>query len=216
MLTVVITDGRGQYLERTMAAAEEMLPEFTPVIVDDSGDPAYQAWLRATWPRAERVHHLERQGLAAAARTAWRMAVAQAVPFAFLLEDDFVLTEPVDLYAMEQMMRLNPRLAQLVLKRQPGSPEEEAHGGHVAMAPHKYADRDGWIEQVAEPLYSFNPHLARCEAMRDALEHATSFLEAGVSAALTERGWTFGIWGARDDPPRVEHIGVERSAGYRW
>jgi GT2 family glycosyltransferase len=217
MLTVVITDGRGQYLEQTMAAAEEMIPDPWFVIVDDSADSAYARWIDETWSRVPRRIHLNpRRGLGGAHRIAAWAAVEYSDPFCLLLEDDCVLTEPVEAEAMVRTMREHPHLAQLALKRQPGSPEEAAAGGYVQVSPGRWADREGWIEQIAEPLYSFTPHVARCEALQDALDHATQFLEADVSAALTERGWTFGVWGARDDPPRVEHIGVERSAGYRW
>jgi Glycosyl transferase family 2 len=216
VLTVVVTDGRGEYLRRTLTAAEEMIPDFELALVDDTGEVGYASWVTETWPKATVVHHRERQGLGGAVKSAWELASSHPDPFFLHLEDDMVLLQPVDIEAMVRTMRANPRLAQLVLMRQPWGEEEKAAGAVLKAYPGRYEQRDGWVEQVNGPLYSFTPHLARREAVLDALEHSANFLEAGVTAALLERGWKFGIWGNWDDPPRVEHIGVEHSAGYRW
>lgn len=199
-----------------MAAAGEMIPDFQPVIVDDSGEAVYASWVANTWPTITQVHHPERLGLAGAVRSLWTLAVSHDDPFVFLLEDDFLLTQSLEVDAMVRTMRANPRLAQLVLSRQPWGDEEKAHGMPMVAQIERFFQRDGWVEQIDGQIYSFNPHIARRESMKVALEHAGGFLEADVTAALVERGWTFGIWGARTDGPRCLHIGDEHSAGYRW
>lgn len=213
LLTLVITDGRREYMERTMAAASEMIPRFEPLIINDSGDGDYCDWLNERYARC--VHHPERRGMAAAVRTAWQTAIGTTARYVFHLEEDFVLTSPVDVRAMVRTMDKHPELAQLVLKRQPWSDEEKNAGGQIEVAPSEFEDRHGFVEH--RRLFSFNPSLVRVEACEKALNDGESDgLEAGVTQTLIREGYLFAFWGTRDDPPRCEHIGEHRSPDYRW
>lgn len=152
--------------------------------------------------------------MAAAVRTAWTVALNAGAEFIWHQEDDFVLTEPLPVKAMERTLNDFPLLAQLVLKRQPWSEEEKAAGGQIELAPEEYTDREGFVEH--RRLFSFNPSLIRAEAARVALENPGDGLERGVTDALLAARFCFGYWGVREDPPRCEHIGERRSEGYRW
>lgn len=210
----VITDGRGDYFERTIESCCEFIPRFDPIIVDDSGDPDYAEWLREGSPGYHFVHHEERQGMAQAVKTAWTVALGTGAEFVWHQEDDFILSEPVLIHAMGETLRANPHLAQLVLKRQPWSDEEKAAGGQIELSPGDYTDCEGFVEH--RRLFSFNPSLIRREVIELALAEPRAGLEGEVTDTLLAHGYSFAYWGARDDPPRCEHIGARRSEGYRW
>jgi hypothetical protein len=209
---VLITDGRRDYFEQTFASCREMIPSFDPVIIDDSGDADYGAWLDTLGYHV--AHHEQREGLAAAVRTAWTLALGAGAQFIWHQEDDFVLTEPVPIEAMERTLLAHPALAQLVLKRQPWSEEEIAAGGQIEIAPDEYVDREGFVEHLR--LFSLNPSLIRREVIECALAEPGDGLERGITDTLLVHGYTFAYWGARKDPPRCWHIGERRSEGYRW
>jgi glycosyl transferase family 2 len=214
LISVVITDGRDEYLKRTLESCWENIPGFAPIIVDDSGLREVPSWLMERWGSYTLIRHSERKGMAAAVRTAWTAAVGRPGEFIWHQEDDFTLNGPVDIQAMAQVLRKHPKLAQLVLKRQPWSDEEIAAGGQMEVSPEDYTDRDGFVEH--RKLFSFNPALCRRSAIEDALSDPGDGLERGVTDTLLRHGYYFGYFGARADPPRCEHIGIHRSAGYRW
>jgi hypothetical protein len=207
---VVITDGRWRYLERALLAASHFIRyPFTHLrLVDDSGS-------RTGCPSPkgfEIFRHAERRGFAAAVQTAWR-ALPPEIEYVFHLEEDFVLTESLNVDAMAGVLGMNPRLAQLVLKRQPSiaSPAELAAGGILEMDPDLYTDRDGWVEH--RRLFSLNPCLVpRHITDRGWPSHAG---EAQFTQTLLADGYYFGFWGKREDSPRCMHIGDQRSVGWR-
>lgn len=203
---VVVTDGRAGYLQRMLASAGRFLdyPFAYRRVVDDSGE-------LAPWHGLvdfDVVAHDRRRGLAAAVQSAWSDLPAE-IDYVFHLEDDFVFTGPVDIDAMATTLKGHPRLAQLVLKRQPWSLAEVAAGGIIEMDPDVYVERDGFVEH--QRIFSLNP----CLIPRDVVDGGWP---AGNEAAMTERlvaeGRTFGFWGRRAEGPRVLHIGAERSAGW--
>jgi hypothetical protein len=177
-----------------LMAAEEMIPDFAPLIVDDSGDPNYCDWVCALgYPT---LNHLTRQGLGASVRTAWGYALATGAEYVFHVEDDFVFTCPVDLDGMRARLDAHSDLAQLVLRRQPVSGEEQA-----------------WGEVRYGHQYSLNPHLVKAEAVRVAMaDPRFDGLERSITDALVDAGWRFDVWG---ETPQVEHIGVNRAEGWR-
>jgi hypothetical protein len=203
---VVVTDGRYRYLERMLESlVEHVLYPFGLIrVVDDSGNvegPRFPAG----W---DVVRHQPRLGLAAAVQSAWAGLPAD-VEFVFHVEEDFVFTEPVDIDGMAMLLKEHGRLAQLVLKRQAWSPPEVAAGGIIETAPDEYRQRDGWVEHTR--IFSLNPCLIP-RAVVDAGWPDGN--EAEMTARLVAGGWSFGFWGRRDDPPRVLHIGAQRSAGW--
>jgi hypothetical protein len=107
---------------------------------------------------------------------------------------------------------LRPELAQVVLKRDPYSwPEIEA-GGFMELRPHQYVDTDSPVGPYVEhlKLFSSNPSLIPRKIIR------LGFVgEAKFGSVCINNGYRFAYWGRTTDPPRVTHIGVERSKGWR-
>jgi hypothetical protein len=213
----VTTDGRGDYLLQAIDSLRVSLdpwPEWR-VVVDDSGDSAYGIMLHRRYePDFTICPHSSRRGLAAAVRLAWTLALATPARYVFHAEDDFIYREPVDLAGMARLLDENPHLAQVVLKRQPWGEQEIAAGGQIEVAPDEYVDREGFVEH--RRLFSFNPSLIRREAIELALAEPGDGLERGITDTLLAHGYSFAYYGARNDGPRCEHIGVRRSEGHRW
>lgn len=204
---VVVGDGRSRYLEQALDSLRRHVPAGTFCywrIVDDSGGP-WPVAFTADW---DVIRHDHRRGLAAAVNSAW-VGLPGDVDFVFHVEEDFVLQGPVEFDRMAKTLDAHPRLAQLVLKRQPGTPAEAAAGGIIEQHPDDYVDRDGWVEH--RRIFSLNPCLIP-RAVIDLGWPASN--EAGFTDQLVAAGWSFGFWGARADPPKVWHIGTERSEGW--
>lgn len=204
---VVITDGRWQCLQQTMMSLETMVNyPFTHFrIVDDSGEQEPVHW-PAGW---EIIRHSQRRGLAAAVNTAWANLPPE-ITHVFHAEDDFLYRERVDIDAMAMTLERNPQLAQIVLKRQPGNPEEAAAGGIIECHPDDYVDHEGFVEH--RRIFSLNPCLIpRWVVDRGWPEHGH---EGIFTKQLLDEGHSFAFWGRRFDQPRVIHIGAQRSAGW--
>lgn len=225
---VVITDGRGQYLEPTLASAEQQLiGEFSPaLIVDDSGDSQYGEWLEAKFRGFWHFHHDQRAGFAAAIRSAWEHALEdEDVTHVFHLEEDFTFNEEVNVEVLSTLLACEPHLAQVSLKRQPVNMTEEAAGGFIQTDPDSYTDCGSllkdldadestalyWVEHNV--TFTTNPSLIPRKVIELALGGETT--EGGISASCREAGLTFAIFGSKADAPRVQHIGSDRSVGWQ-
>lgn len=141
-----------------------------------------------------------RAGLSAAVAKAWA-AVPEDITHVFHLEEDFHLCEPVDLDAMADVVDRD-RLANMVLLRQPWTPEEQAAGG--------YQQNPAYIQQP-EYLHHregfwLNPCLIPADVIRGGGGN-----EPQLTARWRHRG--FGVWGQRDDHPRCLHVGTEGGMG---
>lgn len=159
----------------------------------------------------DRDHHL---GLAGAARAAWEWACSIDLDYLLHVEEDFRLITPFDPNDAVTILQTDKYLAQVVLKRQPWSPEEQSAGGIIECHPDDYTDRrDGdlrWVEH--QRIFSLNP----CVIPRNVLEMGwPDGNEAEMTELLVGKGYRFAFLGRRSDPPRVIHVGHERSAGWR-
>lgn len=203
---MVITDGRWDYLAQTVASAEVALdfPFVQKLIVDDSGErvspPPRDGW--------EIVKNPERRGLAGAIQTGWDH-LHPDVDYVFHLEDDFVFPYPVDVEEMVRILQDTPMLAQVALMRQAWSPEEQQAGGIYGLFPDEWKQGDGAV--FHRRLFTFNPSVYP----RVVTEYGAD-LEQGLTDRLLADGWWFSYLGTLGDDPKCWHIGVRRSAGYRW
>lgn len=217
---LVMTDGRRDCIERTIASADENLhgPIGTRLIHDDSGDLAYTGWLRQTFPDWRVVATPQRSGFGGAIRSAWSTLRRGDDAFVFHLEDDFTFNRPVDLSAMASVLLTRPYLVQLVLRRQPWNDEERAAGGIVEQHPDDYDEQSSrigtWLEH--RRFFSTNPSLYR-RSLIDAHDWPQGAESEGhfTHRLLSDPDLRFAFWGAREDDPWVTHIGRERvGTGY--
>ncbi len=130
----------------------------------------------------------------------------------FWLEDDMVLQADVDLDELAGVLAHHPHLLQLALRRQPWFPAERRAGGIVERDPDEYVEvSDGpavWLEHRL--WFTHNPNLQRASLLAHDYPLGRRH-EWRFSRQLAEDpAVRFGFWGARTDPPLVEHIGTER------
>jgi len=201
---LVITDGRWDYLQRTLQSAIECLnyPFAQRLLVDDSGEP-----LGFAPDGFDVIRNQPRKGLAGAIQTGWDH-LNDDIDFIFHLEDDFVFPEPVDIPWMIEYLQADPSLAQIALHRQPWSPEEQQAGSIYNLDRTRFQQLPGWLRQ--RHLFTFNP----CLYPR-AITRYPAGLEADLTKRLLDDGWQFGYLGDLDDEPRCIHIGIRRSRDYK-
>lgn len=219
IVAAVIDDGRPLYLQETVASLDHVQPIDARVLIDDSGDVEYQRYLEHTYPDfTAQVHHETRRGLGGAVKSAWETALAHGADFVWHQEDDQVILADIDLTAFTALLEAQPQLAQVAIKRTPYNPQEHAAGGVVDAFPHLYTERsaDGMTWTEFTHLFVFCPSLIPRRVIECALAHADNFLENGVTDALWAHGYRSCFWGAMFDPPLCDHVGVERSDGYKW
>jgi hypothetical protein len=216
VVLLVMTDGRRDCIERTLASAAENLhgPIRRRVIHDDSGDGEYAAWLRHRFPGFSVISDPHgRQGFGGAINSAWAKVGHGQESYVFHLEDDFVFQRPVSLEPMMTILGTHPYLVQLALRRQPWNDEERTAGGIVEQYPADYADKGccddhQWLEH--RRFFTTNPSLYR-RSLCDLGWPISNESEGRFSARLAEdTDVRFGFWGARDSGEWVEHIGNER------
>jgi glycosyltransferase involved in cell wall biosynthesis len=201
---LVITDGRWDYLQRTLQSAIECLnyPFAQRLLVDDSGEP-----LGFAPDGFDVIRNHPRRGLAGAIQTGWDH-LNDDIEFIFHLEDDFIFPEPVDIAWMIEYLQADPSLAQIALHRQPWSPEEQQAGSIYNLDRTRFQQLPGWLRQ--RHLFTFNP----CLYPR-AITRYPAGLEADLTKRLLDDGWQFGYLGDLDDEPRCIHIGIRRSRDYK-
>lgn len=221
---LVMTDGRGELLERTLASAATNLvgPISRAVIHDDSADPHYRAWLLRTFPSFEVYSTGQRSGFGGAIRSAWRYLAATAdqdtARFVFHLEDDFTFNKPVPLTRLAYVLDRRPALVQLALRRQPWNDTERAAGGIVECNPDAYTEEHlgglTWLEHRL--FFTTNPSLYRRSlTWRGWPEGAHSEGRFGLGIVNEDPDARFGYWGARDSGEWVTHVGdVRAGTGY--
>lgn len=224
---LVMTDGRAEYLIRTLASLDAMVSgAFSRrVIHDDSGDRAYWAWLRGEYPTYDLVATPARSGFGGAYRSAWTYLSSTPEEWAFTTEDDFVFTRPVDLAAMVDVLTNRAHLVQMALRRQAWNSDEIAAGGVVERHPGAYAAH--WDEQGRQWLqhrlfWTTNPSLYRMDLCRLGWPEGDRSEGVFTQRLLTEGApgvpapaVRFGYWGSRNSGVWVEHIGEERvGSGY--
>lgn len=216
---LVITDGRRDYLERTIASADVNLDDVKERwMFDDSGDDSHRAWLGARFPEFIHLNAGPRQGFGGAINAAWRHLHRESLAaHVFHLEQDFTFNRPVPLAALAATLNERPHLAQLALRRQAWNPTEVTAGGVIETNPHAYVEVDGahgrWLEHRL--FWTTNPSLYRSELT--AVGWPTCDRSEGVFThqLLADPDLRFGYWGGRDSGEAVHHIGDHRTGiGY--
>ena len=218
----VTTDGRKEFIEAAMPTWHDLTGNvIARIIVDDSGDPAYREWLRATYGGADIVHvGGDRMGYNAAMKRMREVGLATGADYIFHLEDDFKLMRPLDLDDLTSVMEANPMLAQMALVRGPWYHNEVAHGGMIqALKAQGCAFTECgwggtyWIEHRA--VWTANPSVfPKKIAMRHYPDGDWS--ESAFMRDIRETTrFKCAYWGRMTDEPMVDHIGTYKmGTGY--
>jgi len=216
LLLLVMSDGRREYLERTMLSLGGILADVEHwVIHEDSGDPADAKWAAGKFP-GWRVHATgARSGFGGAIRSAWDLIRADYPDATHVLhwEGDFTLNRPVEVRDMCAVLDDRPHLAQMALRRQAWNAEEIAAGGIIERWPGDFIEikygHTVWLEH--RRWFTTNPCVYRAGLLDggwpDGAESEGHF-SAEVFADTEMRA---GYWGARDEAPWVHHIGDIRA-----
>lgn len=214
---VVLTSGRREYLQATLASADERLHGLivNRLMFDDSGDPAFAAWLDERYGDRFKIHHNERNLGYSVAMSVARETVAAAggSPLVFWLEDDFIFNRDVDLGEMAQLLE-NERLAQVALLRGPYYEREIAAGSIPDEHPESYvrAVFRGIRYLRHERFYTSNPNLARRELYEIPWPEGRH-TESRFGKQLVAQGMQYAFLGWGES--WIEHIGAVRGGhGY--
>lgn len=194
---LLISDGREEYRERTLASAKEMFPEPDHFIEIDDSD-----------------HEL---GFAGAIQAGWERVIETEAEWVIHCEQDFTFNRPIPLDRMIAVLKRHPHIAQMSLKRQAWSPAESLAGGFVELNPDAYSQHvdQGDIFTTHRVCFTTNPSVypaALCHQGWPQVENSEGIF---THRLLEDPEARFGIWGGKLDEPLVEHIGAERAGlGY--
>ena len=218
----VVSDGRDQYLQRTIDSLDQQVahPFAERWIFDDSGNRTYRRSLQHRYPTYRVVGDGPRRGYTAAMTRIWSTLASQSTTeWIFHLEGDFVFNRPINLTAMAQILRSNPHLAQMALRRQPWNDQEQAAGGVVEQNPAAYTDHHDptgqhWLEHRL--FWTCNPSLyRRTVCTTHPWPQCPQSEMAFANALFRAPSARCGYWGTRVDAPWVHHIGEHRTGkGY--
>lgn len=248
-LLVVLTHGVHEAdLAATLAAfAEHVTPDPTRAILRVDG-PASDAhhelvgtYRARGWAWSLGTRSTPR-GFCGATRDAWLDASVGDHDHVFWLEHDFVISRPVDLRQLADVLNQHPMLAQMALMRDAVNQEEKAAGGLYESRRGQYDARrslapaaEGSVRDVAE-MRNVPEAFLGDRTMVDWVEHrayltsnpslmARGFMRANPWPAehaeecegrfgleLRAAGYTFGAWG--NGEPWCTHIGHRTGFGY--
>lgn len=213
---VILTNGRRDCIERTIPSLEEQvspLPELR-LIFDDSGDATYRAWLAQRFDRYVLSASRRALGYAPAMRRALDHVATLPVDWVWISEDDFLYRRPVGLLVLAGVMEADPKLAQVVLRRQPWFPSELRSGDMIGRFPAaQFEERSDYLRH--RQFFSMNPHLIRRETLARFRWPLGASSERRYGERLFHAGYFAGLWGGRHEPPWVEHVGRTRvGTGY--
>jgi glycosyltransferase involved in cell wall biosynthesis len=213
---VIITDGRLEYLEKTMNSLYNNVkyPFVEKIIVNDCIDIRFRNKVKelADIYSFFTINHNTKMGFARVYNTAWKR-IWPSSDFVFSTEDDFTFNEEIDVEKMIEILEYDRNLVQVALKRQAWNEEEKKAGGIVELWPDQYEEKNvgdlSWTEH--RQFFTTNPSL--------------------ISKWVIDRGWPLvpdseGIfthelfknpnykscfYGGKFDKPKVEHIGITRA-----
>ena len=216
---VVITDGRGDYLKETIDSYHKMaVGDITDqIMVNDSGDSNYTAYLNETYPEFLHIDHVTRRGLAGAIQSGWNCALQHNIEYIFHLEEDFTFNEKCDLNMMVNFLECHPEYAELCLQRQAWS-QEEIDGarwyGDSPLYTNMQDDTFEWFEH--KELFSVNPCIIPRRILE--LEWPSGPIGIGNEDGFTQRcldnDYKFAMLYHKEHTPMVHHIGGSRSEGW--
>jgi hypothetical protein len=211
---VVITDGRKECIERTIARFNLLvLYRFAKkIIINDSGSPEYHKYLCESYKDFKIISHKERKGLSSAIQSAW-LEIDETIDFVFHLEDDFLFTEKLNINKMITILRDNTYLAQIALVRNAYYPDEIEVGGFVFKNIDNYSQKKDFFEHKG--LFTLNPSIYPKTTVEIGWPDGGDEPHFTSKILKTNPDARFGFYGNIYDPPRVKHIGHIRSENWK-
>ncbi|MBI2634981.1 MAG: hypothetical protein HYW79_00300 [Parcubacteria group bacterium] len=211
-----MTNGRREYLERTLSTLGKLHGNFSRILIhDDSGDEDYRDWLKQF---GYELATTQRVGFTKAIVSAWQKLKEDSNDWVFHLEDDFIFMEDIYIDNMINVIKNNDYIKQIVLLRQPIGNRERRKGGIIASHPERYEDKtDGtnyWIEHRVN--YSTNPSVYNKSLIYEHPWPDMPYSERKYGRMLfKDPNAKCAYWGKSTDKPRVIHIGdVRNGFGY--
>ncbi len=216
---IVFTDGRFEYLTQTMQSLKSNVnyPFYCKTIVNDTGVPEANSWLINNYsPEFKIISHKIKRGLGYSIQAAWS-DIPKDTEYIFHLEEDWLFNESICLDDLIKILKNRPLLAQMLLKRQPWG-DDAPFGGYINKEPdafveYKLQDEElYWVEHTK--FFSFNPCIYPYTITQLGIESVTEGKLGDYLKQLQEV--KFGIFGKKDDAPRVTHIGYKRADQWMW
>lgn len=204
---LIIDDGREDYLERCLESASIFLPPIDVCVMVSDPD-----------------HEL---GFAGAVQAGWDGVLETGSEWVFHLESDFLLTCPVPIERMQNIIRdsngrhggerLPPMIAQVALKRQAWNAREKAAGGIIQADAIGFKSATkastGWYTEHRK-FFTTNPSLYPASICERGWPQCPDS-EGMFTHQLLADGLSFAFLGPAEEPPRCLHIGTERTGtGY--
>lgn len=217
---LIITDGRADYLARTLESFHPNVTFKNTAVVDDS---TTEAGLDLALSLGDEFGSLSysapdrKLGGAGAIRMGWETARKFDVDYIFHLEDDWCFPHAVDVEAMAWVLERNETMANIVLRRQPWG--NEGPDGYIGDNPTAFTEHTtlsynrAWLSHTRG--FWLNPCLYR-RSLIEEYEWPEHGHEHHFTEQLAVDGWHYGVLGRKQDPPRCIHIGNERSPQWEW
>lgn len=215
---VVITNGRKDYLEETLASARERLKgRITKrTLINDCVDPAWRAWLDANLGEEfEITHHRKNLGFTGMMGSAReQIRATDGPPYVFWLEEDFVFDRNIDLDEMATLLD-KPGLYEAALLRGPFFSRERKVGSIPDEHRSSYRTEvfRGVQHLAHRRFFTTNPNLTKRESFeRPWLTGSHS--ESRFGEQLWEDGLHVAFLG--DGQNWCSHIGKSRRGGHGY
>lgn len=168
----------------------------------------------------DRTHRL---GFCGAIQEGWRQLreVHRETDFDFVfhLEEDWRFDRALNLADMVEVLRQDPPVCQVALRRGPVNAYEERAGGVVECWPDEYEERKALVENRYRPYlrhalyFTTNPCLYRWHLVRDEDWPDSPRCEEAFTQAMLAKGRRFALWGPRAGT-WITHTGNRTGTGY--
>ena len=114
---LVITDGRKDFLEATIASAEEnLLHDFAAkVLVNDSQDAEYSLYLEQKYNEFTILHNRPKAGFSGSINRGWNFLI-EKVHYIFHLEEDFLFEQKIEIQEMINLLHTSENRTGLVVR----------------------------------------------------------------------------------------------------
>lgn len=211
---LIITDGRKYCLTQTVDSIFQNTDIIFDqiVMINDCQKKQFRDFIDIKYPEFEIIHNDPKRGFGGAIQVGWA-AINPEMDFVFHLEEDFVCNRHVPIRDMAEVLKENPHLVQLVLKRQPCYTHEHEAGGLVELYPDSYeevsSEHGYWTEH--RRFYSTNPSLVRQSLVAQGWPDVPISELRFTERMLDDPDNRFAFWGKKFENPWVDHIGIHRS-----